>query len=59
MIYEQQGTAHAGSMREIKFRGKSTVSGEWLTGYAASDLNESYDETMMICGNIYDEDAEK
>lgn len=29
---------------------------EWLTGYTASDLADGYDETMMICGNIYDEE---
>ena len=29
---------------------------EWFEGYAASDLADGYDETMMICGNIYDEE---
>lgn len=29
---------------------------EWLEGYEASDLADGYDETMMICGNIYDEE---
>lgn len=28
---------------------------EWFEGYNASDLADGYDETMMICGNIYDE----
>lgn len=29
---------------------------EWFEGYEASDLADGYDETMMICGNIYDEE---
>ena len=29
---------------------------EWFEGYDASDLADGYDETMMICGNIYDEE---
>ncbi len=29
---------------------------EWFEGYDASDLTDGYDETMMICGNIYDEE---
>lgn len=29
---------------------------EWLEGYEAIDLSDGYDETMMICGNIYDEE---
>lgn len=29
---------------------------EWFDGYNASDLANGYDETMMICGNIYDEE---
>lgn len=29
---------------------------EWVEGYDASDLADGYDETMMICGNIYEEE---
>lgn len=29
---------------------------EWFEGYDASDLADGYDETMIICGNIYDEE---
>ena len=29
---------------------------EWFEGYDASDLADGYDETMMICGNIYEEE---
>ena len=41
--------------REIKFRGKLKTTGEWVYGDLVR-LQDGYDETMMICGNIYEEE---